>query len=125
MRRRVTRLADAVGFRYAYDPASKQFAHASGFVVLTPDGKGVALFLRRDVRRGTSAGGVGGGRARQRVGSRVAELLLVCFHYNPIHGSYGALIMNVLRVAGALTLAAMGWLVFHLTKRTEHSLHPN
>ena len=35
----IRRLADAVGFHYYYDPASKQYSHPSGLVILTPDGK--------------------------------------------------------------------------------------
>ena len=35
----IKQLADAVGFRYAYDPDSKQYAHASAIMLLTPEGK--------------------------------------------------------------------------------------
>ncbi|HET8675955.1 MAG TPA: SCO family protein, partial [Blastocatellia bacterium] len=35
----IDRLTEAVGFKYAYDEETKQFAHASGIMVLTPGGK--------------------------------------------------------------------------------------
>src|SRR5207249_8284839 len=35
----ITQLADEVGFRYVYDPQIRQYAHPSGVIVLTPDGK--------------------------------------------------------------------------------------
>src|SRR5271154_5736938 len=35
----IKQMADAVGFRYAYDPDTKQFAHASAIMLLTPEGK--------------------------------------------------------------------------------------
>ena len=35
----IRQLADEVGFRYAYDPVSKQYAHPSGLIILTPEGK--------------------------------------------------------------------------------------
>ena len=38
-------MADAIGFRYVYDPETKQYAHASGFVVLTPEGKVARYFF--------------------------------------------------------------------------------
>ena len=117
----VRRLADAVGFRYAYDPASKQFSHPSGFVVLTPEGTVSRYFFGVTYDAGQVQGALAEAGQR-RVGSRVAELLLVCFHYNPIHGRYGALIMNILRAAGALMLVAMGWLIFQLNRRTARTL---
>jgi len=53
-------LADAAGFRYYYDRRTKQFAHASGIMVLTPEGK-VALSIRDRIQAARSAAGSGGG----------------------------------------------------------------
>ena len=38
-------LADAVGFHYLYDPSSDQYAHPSGMVILTPEGKTSRYFF--------------------------------------------------------------------------------
>ena len=38
-------LADQVGFQFAYDEISKQYAHPSGIVVLTPEGKVARYFF--------------------------------------------------------------------------------
>ena len=112
----IHRLADAVGFHYAYDPASKQFAHPAGFVVLTPDGKVSRYFFGLTFDAGQLQAALAAAGQRQ-VGSPVAELLLRCFHYNPIHGKYGALVMNAIRVSGALTLVAIAALLATLVRR--------
>ena len=52
-----------------------------------------------------------------KVGSPIEQLLMLCFHFNPISGKYGALIMVVLRTAGVLTLVALGGLLVHLIRR--------
>ena len=44
----INKLTDAAGFRYTYDPQTKQFAHAAGLLILTPQGK-IARYLY-DVR---------------------------------------------------------------------------
>ena len=110
----IHRLADAAGFHYAYDPAIRQYAHPSGVVVLTPEGKisrycfGVN-FEARDLQDALTAAGT------RAVSSPIARLLLVCFHYNPTTSHYGTLIINGLRIAGVLTLVVIfggiAWLV--------------
>ena len=112
------RLADAVGFHYAYAPASKQFSHPAGFVVLTPDGRVSRYFFGVTFDAGQLQSALAAAGQRQ-VGSPVAELLLRCFHYNPVHGKYGPLVMQAIRVSGALTLLAIGGLLFALTRRQK------
>jgi len=107
-------VADAAGFRYVYDPEIDQYAHAAGVVVTTPNGK-VSRYLfgvrfpERDLRLALvdSSGG--------RIGSPVDQLLLLCYHYDPVTGRYGLLISNLLRAGGALTVA--GLLGFVLVSR--------
>jgi protein SCO1/2 len=103
----IAQLANEAGFRFAYDPASNEFAHPSGFVVLTPDGKISRYFFGvnfepHEVRAAILAA------AREQEGSVIKELILVCFHYNPITGKYGALIMNVVRGAAVATVLGLG-----------------
>jgi protein SCO1/2 len=112
-------LTRAVGFRYAWDEATRQWAHASGILVLTPDGKlshylyGVE-YAPKDLRLALVAAGEG------QVGSAADQLLLYCYHYDPTTGRYGAAVMSIVRVAGALTLAALvGFItIMRLKERT-------
>ena len=96
-------VADAVGFSYMWDEERKQYAHAAGTIFLTP--KGVVSrylfgieFVPRDMRLALIEA------SNNKLGSPVDRLLLYCFQYNPEEGKYGLLIMNVLRLAGLLTV---------------------
>ena len=103
----VRRLTQAVGFRYKFDPNNSQFAHASGIMVLTPEGKMSRYFYgveysSRDLRLGLVEA------AALKIGSPVDQVLLYCFHYDPVTGKYGMAIMNTVRLAGLLTVLALG-----------------
>ncbi len=108
----IKRLADAIGFRYAYDPRTDQFAHASGLTILTPQGKISRYFYDvqfpgRDLHSAWSKPAPGRS-ARRSIG-----ILLFCFHYDASAGKYGPAIFNFLRSGGVLTvvgLRRLGWL---------------
>jgi len=93
-------LTDAIGYHYKYDPRTDQFAHASGVMIATPDGRmsryyyGVE-YSPRDLRLGLVEASQG------KIGNPVDALLLFCFHYDPATGKYGAVAMNMVRFAGA------------------------
>jgi protein SCO1/2 len=100
-------LARAVGFRYAYDAEHDQFAHAAGIIVLTPAGKLARYFYGieyapRDLRLSLVEA------SANKIGSPIDQLLLFCFHYDPATGKYGLVIMNVLRLAGLVTVLGLG-----------------
>jgi protein SCO1/2 len=100
------RLADSVGFHYAFDPVSNQYAHASAIMVLTPEGRIARYFYgidypARDVKLGLIEASGG------RIGSPVDQVTLYCFHYDPATGKYGLAILNVLRGAGLLTVGVL------------------
>jgi protein SCO1/2 len=109
-------LADAIGFHYAYDPASGQYAHPSGIVVLTPEGK-IARYLYgvdyspRDLELSLVEA------SQNKIGSPVDQLLLCCFRYDPVTGKYTATVVNVLKVAGALTVVLLAAGIVFLTRR--------
>jgi protein SCO1 len=113
----IAQLTDAVGFRYRWDEATKQFAHASAIMLTTSQGKLSRYFYgveypARDLRLGlieTSA---------NKIGSPVDQLLLYCFHYDPATGKYGAAIMRVMRVAGVVTV--LGILAMMLFLKARH-----
>lgn len=95
-------LATAAGFDYRYDAAVGQYAHPSGILVATTDGR-VSKYLYgieydpRDLRLALVEASDG------EVGSPVDQLLLLCFHYNPLTGKYSLAIHRTLQAAGALT----------------------
>jgi protein SCO1/2 len=106
----IDRLTEAVGFRYVYNPARDEFAHASGIMVLTPRGK-ISRYLYdvqysgRDLRLALVEASQG------KIGSPVDQVLLYCFHYDPNQGKYGPQIMAMVRAGGALTLVGLGLLI--------------
>src|SRR6185369_12522106 len=99
----IGQLTDAVGFRYHYDEATKQFAHASAIMLTTPQGKLSRYFYGieyapRDLRLGLIES------SQNKIGSPAEQLLLYCYHYDPATGKYGLAIMRVMRIAGVLTI---------------------
>jgi protein SCO1 len=112
---RIQLLAKAVGFRYAYDAESKQYAHASVIIVATAQGKVSRYFYgiqypERDLRLGLVDASAG------KIGSRIDQILLFCYHYDPHTGKYGLLISRVIQLAGILTILAVGILIFVLSR---------
>ncbi len=117
----IHRLADAVGFQYAYDPDSHQYAHASAIMVLTPEGKLSRYFYgvtypERDLRLALDEAGQG------KIGSPVDEVLLFCYHYDPHTGKYGLLISRVIQLSGALTVVVGGICLLILFRRERYAL---
>jgi protein SCO1/2 len=99
-------ISDQIGFHYAYDSRSKQYAHASGLVVLTQNGQMAQYFFgvsysARELNEALK------NASSQRISSRIKDLLLLCFHYTPITGKYGSLVMSLVRGTAVLTLVAM------------------
>jgi protein SCO1/2 len=112
----IRRLTEAVGFRYNFDAATNQFAHASGIMVLTPEGKLARYFYGieyspKDLRLGLVEA------SANKIGSPVDQLLLYCYHYDPATGKYGAVVMNMVRLAGIVTVVGMVGLLLFLRRR--------
>ena len=113
----VARLAQAVGFHYRYDAESKQYAHAAGIFILTPDGRvsrtlyGIQ-FAARDLRLALVEASQGG------IGSPVDRLLLYCYHYDPETRRYGLTPMAVMRIGGVLTMVFLGLFLFTAWRRS-------
>lgn len=119
----IAQLTKTVGFRYQWDPAIQQFAHAAGVIVLTPEGRVSKYFYgveysARDLRLGLVDA------SEKKIGSMVDELLLYCYHYDPTTGKYGMLAMTAVRIGGAVTVAAMiaFWLTMWLKGRRSTSM---
>jgi protein SCO1/2 len=118
----IERLTKAAGFRYVWDDQTKQFAHPTGVIVLTPDGR-LARYLfgieygPRDLRLALVEASAG------KVGTPVDALLLYCYHYDPMTGRYGLVIMRAMRIGGAATVFALAGFIFIMLRRerTRHS----
>jgi len=122
----ISALADAVGFRYRYDPATGQYAHAGGVIVLTPSGRvsryiyGIDYTLGgaqeayspRDLRFALVEAGGG------KIGSPVDQVLLLCWSYDPATGRY-AIVLDVLRIAAGTTVVGLAALILFLSRRSR------
>jgi protein SCO1 len=109
-------LAGAVGFRYAWDPESNQFAHGSGIMLLTPDGRLAQYYYGieyapRDIQLGLIEASKG------KIGNLADQVLLYCFHYDPTRGKYGAVIFNILRISAAATVLLLGGFMVIMFRR--------
>lgn len=108
-------VAQAVGFSYRYDPAIDQFAHPAGIIVATPAGT-VARYLfgvtyrPLDLRLALAEAG------RGHISSPVADLLLLCYCYDPGTGRYSFAIRNATRALCGVTLLGLGAMLFGLAR---------
>jgi protein SCO1/2 len=112
----IRRVTSAAGFTYHWDEPTGQFAHVSGVLTLTPDGRLSRYFYGveyspRDLRMALVESGEG------RVGSPIEELLLYCFQYDPTSGRYGVVVMNLVRLGGLLTVALIVGFVVVMRRR--------
>ena len=116
-------LTKAAGFQYQYDEKTKQFAHATAILVLTPEGKIAQYYYGveyppKDLRLGLVEAGAG------KIGNVVDQLLLYCYHYDPEQGKYSATIMRVLRLGGVATMLFLGTIIFVMIRRgPAHANH--
>jgi protein SCO1/2 len=109
-------LTEAIGFHYRYDPTTDQFAHASGLMLATPEGRLSRYFYGveyspRDLRLGLVEA------SAHKIGTPVDAVLLFCFHYDPATGKYGAVAMNSLRTAGGVFALVCGAFLFVAWRR--------
>lgn len=116
-------LTKAANFRFSFDQKSNLFAHASGIMILTPDGRVSRYFYGvefpgRDMRLGLVDASAG------KIGTPIDHVLLYCFHYDPASAKYSASILKIIRLGGVLTILFIvgGILIF---RRREHLAHAN
>jgi protein SCO1/2 len=120
----IDRLTKAAGFRYVWDEKTSQFAHPSGVIVLTREGR-LARYLfgieygPRDLRYALVEASAG------RVGSVVDAILLYCYHYDPMTGRYGLVVMRALRLAGGATVLALGTFIVVMVRRERRTQNEN
>jgi protein SCO1/2 len=114
----IEQLTRAVGFRYRYDAQAKQFVHATGIMVLTPQGKIARYFYgiyypSRDLRLGLVEA------SANKIGSPVDEVLLFCCRYDPATGKYGVIISRILQISGLMTVLSIGGLILALSRSRQ------
>ncbi len=112
-------IAESVGFGYRFLPDVDEYAHATGAVVLTPEGKVSRYFYgfdypARQVK--LSLLDASEGRSGHSFGDRV---LLFCFTYDPNSNSYTLAAVRVMQAGGVLTILLIGGL-FGGLKLSEH-----
>jgi len=109
----IRQLASEVGFHYEYDASHNQFAHPSGIVVLTPDGR-VSRYLFGVSYPASELQQALAEAALKRTGSRVQALLILCSQFVPLTGKFSGIVLGAVRlVALATLLGLVGIAVFH------------
>jgi protein SCO1/2 len=112
----IDRITKAVGFRYSYDAQKNLYAHAGGIMVLTPQGRlsryfyGIE-FAPKDLRLGLVEA------SQNKIGSIVDQVLLFCYHYDPVSGKYGLVIMTAIRVIGVLFVVGLSAYLIVMLRR--------
>ncbi len=116
----IKRLANAVGFEYAYDIQTDQFAHGAALLVLTPQGKVSRYFYGfeyspRDLRLGLVEA------ASNKIGTPTDQFMLLCFHYDPATGKYAKTAMNIVRAGGVATIISLASFIFIMLRNERKS----
>jgi protein SCO1 len=117
----ITKLTQAVGFQYNYDPKINQYAHSTAIMILTPEGKLARYFYgieypSRDVRLSLIEA------SQNKIGTIADKVLLFCFHYDPSQGRYSATVINIIRAGGIVTLLCLGGFILKM-RRKEMTNH--
>jgi protein SCO1/2 len=112
----IDQVTKAIGFRYHWDAANKMFVHASGIMILTPEGRLARYFYGvefepKDLKLGLVEA------SHNRIGSAVDQILLFCYHYDPTTGKYGAVVINLLRIVAAVVLIALVFMLVFFWRR--------
>lgn len=113
-------LAKSIGWHYQYDPKINQFAHAAGIVLVTPEGTIAQYYYgveysARDLRLGIIEA------SQNKVGSLADQVLLYCYHYDPRTGKYGAVVTNMVRLGGLVTVFLLGGFLIVLYRHEPRS----
>lgn len=111
-------VADSVGFTYAYDKKTEQFAHGAAIIVLMPDGR-VSRYLYGiefkpiDLKLSLAEA------KDKKVISTVEHVMLFCYNYDPNSRGYVLAARNVMKIGALMTVVILGGalLFLHLKKR--------
>ncbi|NBV41705.1 SCO family protein [bacterium] len=112
----VRKVADAVGFNYAYNPRSKEYAHAAGIIVLTPEGK-ISRYLYGIEFKPTQFKLAVLEASDRKIISVFEGVLLFCYNYDAHARGYALVASNVMKVGGFVTVVALAGLLVWLNLR--------
>ena len=109
-------LAKSIGFRYQYSERTGLYAHAAGFILLTPMGKISRYFYgieypARELKYALATA------AESKIASPIDRVVMYCYDYDPSTGKYTFAIMSVIRVLGVATALALGIYLFAMVRR--------
>ena len=116
----IRQLTDTVGFQFAYDPQQDQFAHPTMLAILTPQGR-ISRYIYgfeykpRDLRLALVEA------SANKIGNATDQLLLLCYHYDPITGKYTRSALNIVRAGGIVTVAMLAGFIFISLRRERHA----
>lgn len=102
----VKKLTESVGFKYKWNDKVGEWSHASAAIVISPEGK-ISRYLHgiqfepRDVKLALNEAADG------KVGNIVDSAMLFCFKYDSHQSKYGLQVFNLMKLAGAITVAAL------------------
>src|SRR4051812_29801455 len=116
----IAAVTKAAGFRYVWDEKTQQYAHQSALTLVTPEGKVAQYYYGieyspKDMRLGMIEA------SKEKIGNLADQVVLYCYHYDPTTGRYGAMLMNLVRAGGALTVLLIVGFVFISIKNEDHS----
>jgi protein SCO1/2 len=116
----IAQVTQAAGFTYTWDEPTQQFAHVSGILTVTPDGRLSRYFYGveyspKELRLALVESAAG------KIGSLVEELLLYCYQYDPTSGRYGVVVMNLVRGAGILTVGLIVGFILLMRRRDSRA----
>jgi protein SCO1 len=120
----IASLTNAANFHFNYDTKNNLFAHASGIMLLTPDGRisryfyGVE-FPGRDLRLGLVDASQG------KIGTPVDKMLLFCFQYDPSTARYSATILGIMRLMAVGTVAGLLLMILIFRRRDKRAAQAN
>ncbi|HKP60529.1 MAG TPA: SCO family protein [Polyangiales bacterium] len=104
----IQRLTRALGYRYDYDAATRQYAHPAVSVVLTPAGVIARYVYGPTIEPATLKLALREARAgRGGTSSLIDRTVLSCFRYDPASHRYEWLILGVMRIGAALIAALL------------------
>ena len=112
----ITKLTEAVGFGYCWNELQRQYDHPAGLIMLSPNGKVTRYlygtwFEPADLRKAVVEASEG------RVGTTWDRIVLSCFTYDPVTKTYTFAVMAAVRIAGIVTVVALGLTIFLFWRR--------
>jgi protein SCO1/2 len=121
----ISKLTDAVGWKYVWDERTKQFAHAAGIMIATPEGRLSRYFYgmqyaSADIRMGLVEA------AKDKIAAPADYILLFCFHWDEHQGKYTLAITNILKLAGGITVLLLAGFIFMFMrndKQKQSAMH--